>query len=137
MIVKYTHPVPVEIHDGQIVFSIPEWGCEITVMVKQVKGEGAAYADSIKLLSPEHRFTIESMLNPARKKDYWTSNQIIKSVKIDWHFQNPKKEFSEQRWRMYISELLRKKILTNYQGHIYRYTLNEEYARRCLETGQF
>ena len=126
---------PVYIKDGYVTIKLPEYDLIIKQRVKQLKGRGVADADKLTKPNFYHLEIIKLMLkNPLYAME---GTKIREFVEIEYEKQ--KKKFIENNWMRPISELYRKKILTNSgkRGNSIIYKIDEIKAKGILKNKSF
>lgn len=123
---------PIIIKDGKIEFYDHYFGCGFCLYVKGTKGLGVADADKLVNLSDKHRYIIEVM-----KKALWSKYTAEQILKFAEHYYVGNGVFKLNPYKRTISELYRRKILNKSTDCPPFYSLNEDIANRCLESGKF
>jgi len=133
-LVEIKNDDPALIVDGYVTIFLREYDLKIMQKVKQLKGRGTADADRLYDLNDYHKTMISVLFMSTW--DNWTSEQIRALCRA--RIQSENKIFKENNWMRPVSELLRKKVLDIVPGiSPPKYSLDREYAKKCLESGKF
>lgn len=126
---------PVVTHDGGIFFYDEKLQCYFDIKIKQTKGEGAYYYESVKKPDSDHIEIMKMMQFLKAQNRTWKQQELFNQLKLYHNTFGIKKEIKISPFLGRLSEFVRKKIIVlDKDSH---YKINHQYISKILESGQY
>lgn len=118
--------IPLNDHNGNFM-------CYVVLHdLKGTQGEGVADAERLKLLSFEHKFVLDKILEDGETE--YLSNDLFKIIELK--VKSLEKEYNVNAWKRIVSELLHWDCFVLDMSTA-TYTVNQDHCEKLFKSGEF